>query len=133
MSTQRQQGFSLAIISIIVLALCIAGIIVWRVYDSNQHKQDSQWQASSTNQTTSTATTTDNTQQSAQKTDPNAGYIVIKEWGVRFKPVDGLDGVVYGVGFNKVSSTEEARFSTTQLAEYSNSCGVGTDSQPPLG
>lgn len=52
--------------------------------------------------------------------DPNKGYIVIKEWGVRFKSTEGLKDVEY----SKVEglTEDDLTFTTTELSEKSEFC-----------
>jgi len=113
----KQSGFSavIGIISVVVV-IALIGLIGWRLYNNQPSKQTNN--ATSGNQSTGqTPATSNNTTSPAQQVDPNAGYVVIKEWGVRFKPVSGLTGVEY---VNLDSNTVD--FTTQQLASLDPNC-----------
>ncbi|MGD8373473.1 MAG: hypothetical protein PVI21_01275 [Candidatus Woesebacteria bacterium] len=122
----NQKGFSPILIIITIATIALLGFIAWRVWDANQNK------STNNNQSTNQAETTENTNSQSQQTtkptqttDPNQGYVVIKEWGVRFKPVEGLDAedVVY-----KISQDENGygfvAFSTKNLISLDAACSV---------
>lgn len=111
MRRQKVAGFSITVIITIIALLVIIGVIVWRWHETG-----------SQNQTSAPAVST-----LSQKPDPNKGYVVIREWGVRFKPSADLVDVEYGI----VGNT--AVFSTKQLAALDSSCGVGADTEYPFG
>jgi len=98
---KKNAGFGIVGVILLIAAILLLGVLAWKAYDTNRTQQ-----AKTTNQST--------------QTDPNAGYVVIKEWGVRFKPVDGLSGVEY---FKPDSvSTDSFTFTTTTLADSAVSC-----------
>ncbi len=117
MKNNRQQGFgAIAIVALLAIVIA-AGLVVWRVLDTN---------SSANSQTNNTST-----QQPAQQseTDPNEGYVVIKEWGVRFKPVSGLTGVTYFRPSGTADSLQRYDFSTQPLIDKELNCatqGVGS-------
>lgn len=117
-SLRENAGFGVVGIVVVVLAVLAAGFIAWRVFDANSSQSS---QGVSNNQ----AQTVDAPQsQHAGQADPNAGHVVIKEWGVRFKPVEGLGGVQYF----KPSSIETDSFTLTTdtLAQAAASCSAAS-------
>lgn len=84
MSRKLEKGNVLEIVIIAVLALAVIGLLVWRFMDSNA-KTDNDTNAP---QTAQNVEAKDDPQQpdASQPTNPNEGYIVIDEWGVRLKP-----------------------------------------------
>lgn len=112
---KNQHGFSAIIPVLIVAALAVICFAGWRLWDSSQNKQ------SSNNAANSSQASQQSSMQSTNTTDPNEGYVVIKEWGVRFKPVEGLNGVQY---FKPAStSLDRLDFSTTDLIASEPHCG----------
>lgn len=98
----NQRGFSGGLIIVIVAAVVILAAIGWQIYTSNQQpKQQS-------------ANNTSNTQK-----DPNEGYVVIKEWGVRFKPEEALRGLEY---FKVDNNDNFISFTTQELAAKEPNC-----------
>lgn len=84
MGKKSEQGNVLEIVIIAVLALAVIGLLVWRFMDSNA-KTDNDTNAP---QAAQNVEAKDDRQQpdASQPTNPNEGYIVIDEWGVRLKP-----------------------------------------------
>lgn len=109
------KGFSLPLLIAIIAFVGVVGIVAWRFYAGSSQQN----QTATTNQSPS--------QQEQPVADPHAGYVVIGEWNVRFKPTGNLADVKYKV------STDTAVFSTAALAKYGASCDTGTDSLSPLG
>ena len=72
---KAQKGFGLVEIIIIIAIVGLLGVAGWLVYD----RQKSPTTADSSAQTA---------QEPVAKPDPNAGYLVIKEWGVKIKMKD---------------------------------------------
>lgn len=52
-------------------------------------------------------------------------YVVIKEWGVRLKPAQGVGTLQYRL--SKGGENDAAYFSTTELANANSRCGVEAD------
>lgn len=118
MSRQKQAGFGMAvIITTIVVVLAVGGLVAWRVYVAN--KQSAQNNSSQPVATPASQSTTP-----IPQSDPNAGYVVIKEWGVRFKPVDGLKRVIYGPVVQPDTSVATMGFSTDELVAADANCTV---------
>ena len=81
MGKKAERGNVLEIVIIAVLVLAVVGLVVWRFIDGNKTKtEDSSKQTSSQTADTDTTPTGD-----TNTMNPNAGYIVIEEWGIRFK------------------------------------------------
>lgn len=96
----KEKGFvGVAFIVVVTLAL-VGGVMWWRLNQSAQH------QASSP--------------KPQAESDPNAGYTVIREWGVRFKAVSGLQGVIYAKSAAAV--VDGITFTTSTLAAQEPSC-----------
>jgi len=118
-NNNKQSGFGIVVgIIAAVLVIALLGLIGWRMY--GQFKQN-------TSATPNTQTTSPNASGHTQPTDPNAGYFVIKEWGVRFKPVSGLDGLEYVMK----TSISRADFTTQQLAQADPTCDASEASGFP--
>lgn len=93
-----------------IFAAAVVIVIGWRVYDTYNQTKDGNGQAG----------------QQAE-VNPNDGYVVIAEWGIRFKPSEGLDGVIYKVR-SAANGTEYAHLSTTNIvAKLGDACGVDSD------
>ena len=113
---EKQRGFiAIWLLTIVVIVAAVVGVIVWRLYDSNQKASPP------ANAVTHSAT----------QPDPNLGYVVIKEWGVRFKPAPDLSSLVYSL--TPGESYDQAVFSTTMLSAKAAACGVGSETLKPLG
>jgi hypothetical protein len=82
----KQQGFSALLVIIIFCGLAAVGFVGYRVWEANQPKSQG-------NQNSNITQTQPENQHT---TDSNHGYVVIKEWGVRFKPADGVGTPIYG-------------------------------------
>lgn len=118
------KGFSLVGILVIVAAVVVLGIIAWRVWDAGQNKQSDS--ANTNQQTNDQGQDKEPEPEPATEVDPNEGYVVIKEWGVRFKPADGLEGVEYFKPSNV--TTDSISLTTKQLAEAEPTCGTTSNS-----
>lgn len=117
MNNTRQNGFGIVAIIATVAVIAVSAIVLWRVLEANTNSgQNSQ----------STSNTANNQEPAPEPVDPNAGYVVIKEWGVRFKPVDGLMGVQYFQPTNL--SADEITFTTAELSNISQFCRRETGS-----
>jgi hypothetical protein len=114
MNAQKQHGFNALIIVLLIALVGVIGFVGWRMYDSSQQANNQQNAQNGNGQT------------QEPTTDPNEGYVVIKEWGVRFKPVEGLSGVEYfkpkGLDENTYSIT------TKELGAVEPECGKNSQS-----
>jgi hypothetical protein len=117
----RSAGFGVVGVLVIIFALFLAGFIGWRVYDANQ-KPPSNVTAPAPNEV-------EDDPLPVTTTDPNVGYVFIKEWEVRFEPVEGLADVVYSVDGDK----QAVVFSTVALSKYGQNCNANSTSHVPLG
>jgi hypothetical protein len=106
---KRNAGFGVVGTTLVVTVVAVVGFVLWRVYGVPDSKQNSPASASTSEGTT---------------IDANAGYVVIKEWGVRFKPTDGLVAVRYFM----VAGAEDrtVSFTTDELSQIEPSCGVAS-------
>jgi hypothetical protein len=116
---KKENGLAALNLVIIVAIVGIIGFVAWRVIDS--HKQ-----APAANVSTSTS-------QSTTPPDQNNGYQIIKEWGVRFKPAEGLTDLEYKIGPMKETGEIIAAFSTKALSKYGTSCSAALNGHYPLG
>ena len=78
------QGFGAIEIIMAVVIIGLLGLCGWLFY-SRQHKTPTTTSTTSTQAAPAKATTAT---PAAPATDPNAGYLVIKEWGVKIKMKD---------------------------------------------
>jgi hypothetical protein len=120
MQKTHQYGFTLLLVTLILVMASVAAFLAWQVFNRPG------------NQVASTPVNT------TPKTDPNAGYVVIEEWDVRFKPVEGLNGVQYFKPANSLA--DSVSFTTDKLANLESGCskaaggivlGLLTRSQKP--
>lgn len=103
-----------------IALVTILGLISWMlVTKQSGDSKDGIDTQTNTSETPSQPTTSD---------DPNHGYIVVKEWGVRFKSEGELSDIVYSI-----ENDNKAVFSTEKLAKFDPACGIGVDSKRPLG
>lgn len=111
MKAEKRSGFRYIVLILSVVLVGALGVLLWRIFSIapavTQHRHDT-------------------------PTDPNTGYVVIKEWGIRFKPVEGLNDVTHTTG--ELSGTEGMTvFSTESLAKYGEVCSAAQQSATPLG
>lgn len=100
-------GFSVTALIVATLAIGIVGLLIWRVWTTAQPSQPA-------------PSATSVGQEKQEPKDPNEGYVVLDNWGVRFKPVDGLHALQHF----KPSDVpgDSLTFTTTQLAQMSPGC-----------
>jgi prepilin-type N-terminal cleavage/methylation domain-containing protein len=77
----HQKGFSVIEILLVVVVVGLIGVVGWLVYDHQNSK----------------AAQTANTQVGTTQKAPNEGYVVVKEWGLRFKAPSGLADIKYAI------------------------------------
>lgn len=123
---KHESGFSIIFIVIATTAILVLGLIGWRVWENRSSQ-------SSTSDTANEAT------QELETLSKN-GYLVIEEWGVKFKPVEGLNGVIYAkaavqelYNVEIPEKTENVIFTTNDLANRSPNCRLGVEGFTPLG
>lgn len=122
--THTKPGFRF--IAIIIATLALIALSAGGYYLYTTHKPAKQPSTTYTATSTPTKNQTDDTPDT--NPDPNAGYVVIKGWGVRFKPVRGLEGVEY-VQWN----TQQAAFTTEQLKNSGYKCSAEDNGYSSLG
>jgi prepilin-type N-terminal cleavage/methylation domain-containing protein len=83
----NQKGFSVVEILIVIVVVGLLGAVGWLVYDRQKNK---------TSHTSNTQVSTSQKEET-KKVDPNEGYLVVKEWGLRFKTPSGLTDVRYAI------------------------------------
>jgi hypothetical protein len=103
----KTKGFGIVGIITIIAALAVVGFVGWRVYEATKPTVSVQ----------------------PAVVDPNAGYIVIKEWGLRLKPTAGLTGVQYSIN----STATSVSFSNSTLAANGDACSASQSGMAPLG
>jgi hypothetical protein len=112
MIRKQERGSVVEIVIIGVLLLVIAGLVVWRIMDANKPE----------NKDTNTSTTTSKTELpndavTEKKVDPNEGYVVINDWGIRFKPVSA-EKILYW----KSSDGSDTYYFSTESVKKMNGC-----------
>lgn len=112
---KNQKGFSVVEILIIIVVVGLIGTVGWLVYDRQKTKTpDSQPDTQTSIEQKGTADT-----QPTQKADPNEGYLVVKEWGLRFKTPTGLTDVRYTIHDDTVAFFAKPTGSSVQYrADY---------------
>src|SRR5688572_17152351 len=112
----KEEGFGAVAIIVVAIVVTIIGVIAWRSYESS----------SSRSQQSSTAPQPDNDKNNtsdSKQSDPNEGYIVIKEWGVRFRVSDNRIALKY---FKPQGIKSDAlSFMTDELAMKEPQCSQG--------
>lgn len=109
MGKKSERGNVAEIIVIIVLLLAVIGLIIWRIADSNR-----------TNQTNTAGSQQVSNEQRpvSPSTDANKGYIVLDDWGIRFKPVDSSR-----VAYYKLADNPSAyHFTTERVQSFGGMC-----------
>jgi prepilin-type N-terminal cleavage/methylation domain-containing protein len=110
----NQKGFSVVEILIVTVIIGLLGAVGWLVYDRQNNKtpETSNTQASTTQKE-------ETPKQETKKPDPNEGYLVVKEWGLRFKIPSGLTDVKYTIHGDTVSFFAKPTGSNVQYrADY---------------
>ena len=121
--TKLQKGFGAVEVILIIVILAIIALVGWRVYDMQQATNISNQNAA---QTSNNSTV-----------DPNTGYVVVGDWGVRFKPVDGLADVTFytsdrGKETFAGQNTETIALTTAKVEAMSGSCASTHERFTPL-
>jgi len=109
---KKQSGFGIVEIFLVAILVILVGFVVWQVYMAQ----------------TSADKTANDTQQGSNsqvESSKNAGYVVIKEWGVRFKPASGLnasDVTYYDVENNNGISNDLYGLTTKRVEAIGGHC-----------
>jgi len=113
MSTHKQSGFGMLAIIVIVAVLAIIGYTGYRVYTAFVNKPTGPQNVTA---------------------DSNAGYVVIEEWAVRFKPVAGLNGVTTAIVSSTRPHATEAMLMTPAMEALAiPACNSKASGSRPLG
>lgn len=120
-----QKDFSAVLVVACLVMLAVVCVVGSRMYD----RMDA---GSVISEPASKKTDSISDQSAAQShSDQNEGYVVIKEWNVRFKPIAGLKDVIY---VKKDGTVDEAMvFTTKELAGLSSRCTGTTPGFTVLG
>jgi prepilin-type N-terminal cleavage/methylation domain-containing protein len=112
---QNQKGFSVVEILIVIAVIGLIGAVGWLVYYRQKTKTSDSQPATQTSTEQKDAVEA----QPTQKTDPNEGYLVVKEWGLRFKTPTGLTDVKYTIHDDTVAFFAKPTGSSVQYrADY---------------
>lgn len=112
----RSAGFGVVGVVVIVLAI---GFIGWRVYDANQKPK-------ANTSTPISSEAQDAPLMGGPTQDPNVGYVVISQWGVRFKPAESLGEVQYFKP-KDLSSYDAFTFTTKGLSDAATTCSASSE------
>jgi hypothetical protein len=110
----RQNGFGIVPVIAVIAVVAVVGLLAWRLWPQPEQKQTDAQHAKDI----PAADEPIKTEQ--PPADKNKGYVVLKDWGVRFKPTAALGTVE----FEKLSERTYT-FSTVELAAREPSCRVG--------
>lgn len=91
----KQSGFSVVEVLLIVSVVGIIGFGGWYVWDKNQ--DDNPEQTNTTQQQPNNIEPNNEPVAIEEAKDPNQGYLVLEEWGLRFKIPDDLTDVEYQI------------------------------------
>lgn len=98
MKANYQKGFSAVEIVIIFAVVGLLAVVGWLMYDRQRDKK-----SETANTQVSTQRKEEAPKQETKEADPNKGYLVVKEWGLRFKTPSGLTDVTYTLHGNTAS------------------------------
>lgn len=111
----KSKGFSPIEIVLVVAVVLFLGFVGWRVWEAKKDKGNAD----------------QNTQQNQQSNESKGEeYVTITEWGVRFKPVEGLTGVEYGKESNFIDGYV---FTTAELVGLNQNCSINSENFSGLG
>ncbi len=111
---KHQNGFAALEIMIAVVVIGLLGVAGWLVFNRQTGSPNDSAQ---TSQETSS---NEENQTNTDKTDPNEGYVVLDEWGLRFKAPSGIDDVEYVIIGDTVAFYAKPADSSVQYrASYS--------------
>ena len=87
----NQKGLSVVEVLVVIVIVGLLGAVGWLVYDRQKSKISEQPATLSSDQQK------EETPKQETKADPNEGYLVVKEWGLRFKAPTNLTDVKYHI------------------------------------
>jgi hypothetical protein len=103
---RSEKGLNKIIVIAVLAIVLVVGLVGWAIYNANKQNQAN-----------------DNSQAAA-----NAGYVVIQQWSVRFKPVDGLLGIQSYKP--QTIAADVLAFTTNELASKEPRCGTSNTAVP---
>ncbi len=128
MSKKQKKTNKLTVIIIASLLLIISiGLVAWAFYLHGHNSSTDESTSTADTTSSGTSSSTDSSQAETAttptvQTDPNEGYVTIDEWGVRFKPVEGLLTAVYFMASN--STDDSYRFSVQEIINAEPNCAT---------
>ena len=106
----NQKGFGIVEIIIVLVVISLLGVLGWVIYN---RQKDGTSEVSNTQQKEETP------KPETMKPDPNEGYLVVKEWGLRFKSPSGLTDIKYTIHGDTASFFAKPTGSSVQYrADY---------------
>lgn len=112
----NQKGFSAVEILIVIVVVGLLGAVGWLVYDRQKSKSDNK---DMTTQVSQEDKKQETPKEEVKKADANEGYLLVKEWGLRFKTPTGLTDVKYTIHGDTVSFFAKPTGSNVQYrADY---------------
>lgn len=85
---KNQQGFGLIIVVLVILIVGAISFGAYLVYDNQKNKNNE---------------TVNSTNNANKKNESSEQYLVVKEWGLRFKIPNGLESVEYKINGDKLA------------------------------
>jgi Tfp pilus assembly protein PilV len=117
-STKHQSGFGAVLIIVaVVVVIGILSFVGWEVYTRHYKSNSSTAKSQATNKVTPLKHSEGFASKPTPSANPNAGYFVVSQWNVRFKPSAGLSGLEYVIW-----DSGTAVFTTQQLAQLVPAC-----------
>jgi hypothetical protein len=113
----KNAGFGVVGIVLVVAAVIVVGLMGWRVYDANSSKQ-----GASTMQANQSSNNQGNNSSNGNQTD-TATYLDVKELGIKVKLSDDIKDATYSVK-SLSDGSKVARFSTAALAAQDAQCNA---------
>jgi prepilin-type N-terminal cleavage/methylation domain-containing protein len=90
---RNEKGFSVVEVLVVIIIVGLIAAIGWFVVGKQKDKATNSDATKNTTQQTADKDTT----QETTKANPNEGFLVVKEWGLRFKTPTGLADVKYAI------------------------------------
>lgn len=108
----KEKGFNAIAIVLIVVAVAVLAFVFWRVWDAGKQKPS----GPNDNQQ---STQQEQAHGPVKQTDPNEGYMVIKEFGIKIKLSDDIKDAIHHYDDSN-QSYPKATISTQSLVNISN-------------
>jgi hypothetical protein len=119
--TQKETGFGIVGVAIVIAAVLIVGLIAWRVYDAGKSEKATSTQQENLDQKKSSS--------SEQSNASPAIYLSIQDMGLKLRLSDDIKDLTYSV-ITLTDGSKAARFSTDTLTKIDSNCDA---SFGPLG